>query len=260
MPGSLSIEERVAYIQNLGNAEIALYSAGPIASANVVGGSTVAFLDGMDGGLRADVSNSTLLAQYAADIAYPGRLTGQRAAWNSEYIKALKNVGWVAHDIKYDTVRLQTGDCADTVPSDAEVSDISTYVTVDKLVIALAAGYLTGEEHGLFVKTIQSLQKDRDALKVFDSKSKYDDQAGFQLGVASQSGNSALLKMSMYKYSASQNISGSALFLIFGTQQITFYAAHQTMALDGTVYASVRETVKEKLGANIKQFIMSIKF
>ena len=52
MPGSLSIEERVAYIQNLGNAEIALYSAGPIASANVVGGSTVAFLDGMDGGLR----------------------------------------------------------------------------------------------------------------------------------------------------------------------------------------------------------------
>ncbi|KAI0656441.1 hypothetical protein C8Q70DRAFT_1056673 [Cubamyces menziesii] len=243
MPGSLSIEERVAYIQNLGNAEIALYSAGPIASANVVGGSTVAFLDGMDGGLRADVSNSTLLAQYAADIAYPGRLTGQRAAWNSEYIKALKNVGWVAHDI-----------------NDAEVSDISTYVTVDKLVIALAAGYLTGEEHGLFVKTIQSLQKDRDALKVFDSKSKYDDQAGFQLGVASQSGNSALLKMSMYKYSASQNISGSALFLIFGTQQITFYAAHQTMALDGTVYASVRETVKEKLGANIKQFIMSIKF
>ena len=65
-------------------------------------------------------------------------------------------------------------------------SDASSYGSVDKLLLKLAATYLTNAEFGLFETMIESLKDDKngDQVKLFDSQAKSFNEANFQLGVA----------------------------------------------------------------------------
>lgn len=68
-----------------------------------------------------------------------------------------------------------------------EVGNSNSYGSVDKLVLELAAAYLTGGELVLFQKMISALKdsKNSSAVKLFDSKAGYFNDASFQVGVAS---------------------------------------------------------------------------
>ena len=73
------------------------------------------------------------------------------------------------------------------INSFAYLSDANSYLTVDNLLLQLAAAYLTGGELALFNTMIDSLKKAKNeaATKLFDSSSKAFKKANFQVGVAS---------------------------------------------------------------------------
>ena len=74
-----------------------------------------------------------------------------------------------------------------TIHSMSEIGNSNSYGSVDKLVLELAAAYLTGGELALFTKMITALKdtKNSGAVKIFDSKAGYFNDASFQVGVAS---------------------------------------------------------------------------
>ena len=69
----------------------------------------------------------------------------------------------------------------------SEVDNANSYGSVDKLVLKLAAAQLTEGELALLTKTITALKhpKNSDAVRIFDSKAGYTNDASFQVGVAS---------------------------------------------------------------------------
>ncbi|KAI0656443.1 hypothetical protein C8Q70DRAFT_1056675 [Cubamyces menziesii] len=245
---SFTIDERIAYIRGL---DINKGPAAPSAaqgdeSASVVGGSALSFLAGVNNQTKEDVMYSTCLAQVVADNKYPGRLRGQEQQWYDAYVDALQHLGWSIREFQITDIR-----------------DASAYRTVDHLVLVLAAARLTAGELAPFTKTIESLRDARNAgaLGVFDKLAKNDDEAGFQLGVASHpesSKDAAVLKLGVYTYKAPHSIPASPLFFEFGAHKVEFRAAQLTLALDGDVYAQIREEVVRKLGDHIKEYIRAI--
>ncbi|KAI0323761.1 hypothetical protein GY45DRAFT_531910 [Cubamyces sp. BRFM 1775] len=199
-------------------------------SAAVDAGSAISFVGTLPKQLRSDVLNSTLLAQLAANKKYDRQK--QTTQWYDYYKDILENVGWVVQGFSLGAQ-----------------SDASTYGSVDKLLLKLAAAFLDPTELNLFQTMIDSLKEDKSSeqSKLFDSQAKNFNEANFQLGVASNDDGNAVFKIGVYAYSASENID-RVLFYTFGKQAVSFYAGSQTMVLDNDIYRQVREDVLKKLG------------
>ncbi|KAH9888071.1 hypothetical protein C8Q73DRAFT_794495 [Cubamyces lactineus] len=239
-----TVAERLAFVKNL-ETETPIHPALRAAaddqpSAAVAAGSSVSFVGDLPLGMRADVLNSTLLAQLAANKQYDRQK--QTAQWYDYYKTVLETVGWVATGFGLGAQ-----------------SDAKSYGSVDKLLLKLAATFLTAPEFELFQTMIDSLKDDKNdkQVKLFDSQAKSFNDANFQLGVASNAQGNAQFKIGVYTYSASENID-HVLFYTFGNQSVAFYAGSQTMVLNDDVYGQVRQAVLDKLGANAVSLVDSI--
>ncbi|KAJ8469586.1 hypothetical protein ONZ51_g8885 [Trametes cubensis] len=231
---SSSINERISFINGLDvYYDPAIAAAAASDSATVNGGATVSY---------DDVINSTLLAQLAADKKYPGRPMNKMKEWYDSYRDVLAQVGWAVQQFHM-----------------SEIGNSNSYGSVDKLVLELAAAYLTGGELALFTKMITALKdtKNSGAVKIFDSKAGYFNDASFQVGVASNSGGNAMFKIGTYQYNSSDRIT-SVLFFTFGSSKVSFFAGNQTMVLNENVYAQVRQAVLDKLGKNAVDLVKGI--
>ncbi|KAI0325092.1 hypothetical protein GY45DRAFT_289891 [Cubamyces sp. BRFM 1775] len=239
----MSANDRISFINNL---EVyhdpAIAAAAASDSASVNGGASVSFVSNLVGQMKDDVINSTLLAQLASDKKYPGRPMNRMREWYDSYRDVLAQVGWTLQSFNM-----------------SEVGNSNSYGSVDKLVLQLAAAYLTGGELALFTKMINALKdsKNSSAVKIFDSKAGYFNDASFQVGVASNSGGNAMFKIGTYQYNSSDRIT-SVLFFTFGSSRVSFFAGNQTMVLNENVYAQVRQAVLDKLGKNAVDLVLGI--
>ncbi|RDX44731.1 hypothetical protein OH76DRAFT_1559541 [Lentinus brumalis] len=247
----ISIHDRIKIIEGI---EIAskLQGRGAVLSDNqdsaaVDAGSSVSFVGNLPGQMKAsstrlysDVLNSTLFAQLAANKQYDRQ--NQTTAWYDYYKYVLETVGWNVQGFDF-----------------AHLTDANSYLTVDNLLLKLAAAYLSGGELDLFKTMLDSLKdaKNEAATKLFDSSAKAFNKANFQLGVASNAQGNALFKIGSYYYGAQQNID-KVLFFTFGSQKVEFYAGNQTMLLNDDVYSQVRVSVLQKLGSNAKDLVNEI--
>ncbi|KAH9902482.1 hypothetical protein C8Q73DRAFT_831465 [Cubamyces lactineus] len=238
-----SAADRISFINDL---EVyhdpAIAAAAAADSATVNGGASVSYVANLVGQMKDDVINSTLLAQLASDKKYPGRPMNRMKEWYDSYRDVLAQVGWTVQQFRM-----------------TEVGNSNSYGSVDKLVLELAAAYLTGGELVLFQKMISALKdsKNSSAVKLFDSKAGYFNDASFQVGVASNSGGNAMFKIGTYQYNSSDRIT-SVLFFTFGSSKVSFFAGNQTMVLNENVYAQVRQAVLDKLGKNAVDLVKGI--
>ncbi|KAI0706887.1 hypothetical protein C8T65DRAFT_220438 [Cerioporus squamosus] len=239
----ISIADRIKIIKGIdvsvpkGNG--AVYADGDD-SASVAAGSSVSFVGNITGQMKADVLNSTLFAQLAANKAHDRQ--EETTAWYDYYKYVLETVGYNVQGFDF-----------------AHLSDANSYLSVDNLLLKLAAAYLSGGELALFSTMIDSLKqaKNEAATKLFDSSSKSFNKANFQVGVASNAQGNAMFKIGAYYYGAEQNID-KVLFFTFGSQKVEFYAGNQTMLLNNDVYSQVRASILEKLGQNAKDLVNEI--
>ncbi|RPD54392.1 hypothetical protein L226DRAFT_541164 [Lentinus tigrinus ALCF2SS1-7] len=209
-------------------------------SAAVNAGASVSFVGNITGQMKFDVLNSTLFAQLAANKQYNRQ--DETTQWYDYYKYVLETVGWNVQNFDF-----------------AYQSDANTYLTVDKLLLKLAASYLSGGELALFTAMVDALKdaKNESAVTLFDNSSKAFKKANFQVGVASNAQGNAMFKIGVYYYGAEQNIN-RVLFFTFGNQKVEFYAGNQTMLLNEDVYSQVRQSVLDKLGDNAKDLVDNI--
>ncbi|TFK88055.1 hypothetical protein K466DRAFT_662571 [Polyporus arcularius HHB13444] len=220
---ALSIQDRVNFIRGIDI--VAPHGHGGVQadgqdSAFVAAGSGLAF---------ADVINSTLFAQLAANKQHDR--WNEASAWLNYYKYVLEQLGYL--------------------------KGMAMVCLVDNVVLKLAAKFLPGEEFALFTTMVESLKQARNesAMRLFDSYSKSSNKANFQLGVASNSNTEGhtVLNLGVHYYSTEQNIDiDSALYFKFGSQKVQFYAGDQTLLLDNQTYSLIREEILEKLGPKAK--------
>ncbi|TFK78950.1 hypothetical protein K466DRAFT_668278 [Polyporus arcularius HHB13444] len=239
----ISISDRIKIINGIDVAQAqgqGVVFADDADSAAVAAGSSVSFVGNLPAQMKSDVLNSTLFAQLAANKQYDRQ--DQTTQWYDYYKYVLETVGYNVQGFDF-----------------AYLSDANSYLSVDNLLLKLAAAYLTGGELALFTTMIDSLKqaKNEAATKLFDSSSKSFNKANFQVGVASNAQGNAMFKIGAYYYGAEQNID-KVLFFTFGSQKIEFYAGNQTMLLNNDVYGQVRASVLEKLGSNAKDLVAGI--
>ncbi|KAI0663520.1 hypothetical protein C8Q70DRAFT_362987 [Cubamyces menziesii] len=242
---SLSIDERISFIESLdiyNDPAIAAEATAASGSAAVNGSAAVYYAANVSAQMKNDVINSTLFAQLTADAKYPGRPMNKMQEWYNCYKQVLERIGWVVMRFLM-----------------SEVDNANSYGSVDKLVLKLAAAQLTEGELALLTKTITALKhpKNSDAVRIFDSKAGYTNDASFQVGVASNSGGHTLFHISTHQYHSSDRIT-SVLFSTFGPSKVSFFTSNQTMLLNGDVYTQVRQAVLKRLGENAIKLVKSI--
>lgn len=207
-------------------------------SGFVDNGSLVSFLAGVDRQSQADVLNSMLLAQLAANKKFDREK--DTAQWYAFYHDVLENVGWVVQQFAFARY---------------EVS--GTTATVDKAVIDLLAAIGTENAAAVAKSTIDALKalsSDDRRFTLFKQSAHSARTGNFQVANCSNVGD--VLKMSLGAFTfSSTRVDTSALFFSWSTSDTEIYRAGQSIVLDREVYATVRNSVVQKLGDHAKTFI-----
>ncbi|VDC02114.1 unnamed protein product [Peniophora sp. CBMAI 1063] len=209
-------------------------------SALVNDGVCSSFAANITGQMKADVMNSVLLAQLAANAKF-NRQT-QVDEWYDEYRKVLETVGWIVERFALD-----------------KINNTDDYGDVSALVLDIAKAILSPNELPLLVKTIDSLKSgaNKDAYRLYNNSAKSAQSANFQVGTVVSSGDDPVFKLTAHTFSASIEVL-DILFFSFGSSSVSFRAGYQAMTLNSSFYAKVREAVLEKLGNTVQDFIANI--
>ncbi|KAI0325091.1 hypothetical protein GY45DRAFT_289698 [Cubamyces sp. BRFM 1775] len=247
---SLTIEERLAIIKGLNvrhprspYALAVVTAAGD--SAAVDAGSSIAFVVNLNDQMKADVLNSTLLAQLDADASFDRQK--DTTGWYNSYKRTLVTLGWVVKDFQF-----------------TRLEDVHNFKSAEELILQYAATYLSKQEHDLFAVMLTALQQptNRGAAKLLDNSARVLNQTNFQAGVASVVSGQPTFKIGAYTCTATWTLEHAVFFELRpqldrgGT--IQFYAESQTMTLDDKVYSQIRTAVLEKLGHNAQALVDAI--
>lgn len=207
----------------------------------VAGGSLVSFVAGVPEQNQRDVLNSTLLAQLAADKRF-GR-EANPGDWYRFYVDVLGKSGWGVQGFDFQAYTSKK-------PS----------FTADEVVLEIAAATLTGNELAVITATLDALKKlpkEDGRLQLFDHSSRRERQGNFQIIVCNESDGDVAMKNMAFTFSSDENVT-SVLFFTFASASTRFRQAAQAQRLNQRLYASVRQSVLEKLGGNARASIADL--
>lgn len=211
-------------------------------SGFVNSGSLVSFVAGVSPQNQADVLNSTLLAQLAANKKFDREKN--TTDWYAYYRNVLENVGWVVQAFQFD--KYNVGGAS---------------VTVDKIVLDVLAAIATGNDLAVITTTlnaVKNLSKSNDnRIVLFDHASHGASNGNFQISSCAESGGQVAMKIGAFYFSSNQNVE-RFLWFNFSSSNSTIYKGAQDMTLNGKVFEQARTTVVTKLGDNAKNFVANL--
>ncbi|KAL6304726.1 hypothetical protein BKA93DRAFT_928312 [Sparassis latifolia] len=229
---SLTMDARLRFIESVDIPPFDTFGLWKLAAVN--GSLLQSSVGSLDPVHKDDVLNSTLLAQLAANQAGGD----DKDKWYKKFKEVLENVGWVVQSFSF-----------------AEIENVNTYGSVDKVVIAILESDLSPEASKVVKATIDAMRRrlNASANAIFQENA-WDGQANFQVSVASAAdGNNVQLHLGCFDYTA-EGATGNVLFFKFGQLAVKFTYATQTMVLNEDIYKIVRDMVKEKLGTAIQSY------
>lgn len=211
-------------------------------SAKVVGGSTVSFISGVPKVKQADILNSTLLAQLAANHAHDR--VSETEQWYNKYVEVLENIGWVISDFKFAHQNL-TG----------------VTVEMDKAALDILSAALTGNQLAVLTATLKALKDanpGKKSITLFDTNGSSQDGGNFQLGIASAdpTGN-VQMSMGAFYFQASERHT-RFLFWSWSTKNINMFAGSESILLNEEIYKTVRQQVINKLGVRATRYVADL--
>ena len=193
---------------------------------------------------RADVLNSTLLMQLAADKKYPK--DEDREQWFKFYSDGLSNLGWGRSSSFFERYQPK-----------------NTNVTMDQVILEVILTVVNNVNSPLY-KVAQNMfgalenPPNQSAMKLFDNTSTKEDRAKFQILPAGQDQH-GVVSMVLTAINASTKVqTGSFLFWKWSTSSSWLYRAANLIVLNESVYSKVREAVIEKLGDNATKFVLGL--
>ncbi|KAG9090540.1 hypothetical protein FRC06_000998 [Ceratobasidium sp. 370] len=173
---------------------------------------------------KADVLNSTLLAQIAADRSY--NRTDDVDNWYRYYVDTLGRIGWMANDFHFDKYSFNN-------------SISASQFVMDSLKNAINSPKSKNVESA--VNAVKNMSGDEKALRVFSSKSASGPHANFQVGYCSTNDGNVVVEIGAFVYHIDQNVKNP----MSSTLKSRSTDAH---SVNKYVYDRVRDAVLQKLG------------
>ena len=202
------------------------------------GDSLIAFSDGVSKADQADVKNSCLLAQLAANKKFDRE--DQTHEWYSFYAEVLENVGWVVSQFDFK-----------------EMSSLDGSMEASVLMLEILAAACTGDELRAIqaaVDAFKALAQNDYRVRIFETSSHSEKFGNFQLSGCSMQNGGVAMTMGASYFSSKETIT-RLLFTKFSASSVKAYAGSQHMLLNTDVYSQVREEIIKKLGENAHDFI-----
>lgn len=248
---SLTIEERIAFIKQLELPNMGLMSKGSNSDDGpdfkddteqviVTPGSVDVTDKSLTGQQKQDIADAKLLAQLVTDKTFD--VSVNPMGWYKSYTNVLSRIGFLYSDIKLLDTKV-TGEG----------------MTVEKVILEILAAALGGNKLDIFKSGIDALNKlgeGSDTLKVFEQKSSSKDFNNVKISYASLGEDgSPTISLATLLYSSSKEYVTFLFFFHYELTNLSVKTGSTTLSLNEKVYAQLRDTVQEKLGASAKDFI-----
>ncbi|MBZ9714503.1 hypothetical protein [Deinococcus multiflagellatus] len=204
-------------------------------------GSLVSFVAGLSKQTKADVLNSTLLAQLAANKAYDRE--NDTDNWYKKYREVLENIGWVISEFKFTKYQAS-----------------GTTLQIKKVVLELLAAIMSENPLAVTKATldaVESLGDGDDRVALFSSNSSNSSSGNFQVAAVVEDKKTPTMMIGAF-YFKSNDVKVNFLWAHFQTSNTSLYQGTQTLTLDEDVYARVRQQIIDKLGERATQYIADL--
>jgi hypothetical protein len=209
--------------------------------AMIVDKSLISFVSGLSAENRADILESTLLAQLGAN----GKVSDEKdvIGWYRAYIEILTKVGWTME-----------GGEVQQFSAKANVVELQT-VIIDILKAAFGADFLQIVTRAL--DGIKSLADSNGKIEAFEKNTHSASNGSFQIGVATQEGDAVSMNLGTFLITSTSRIS-HILFIKFSKDETGLQYASGKMTLDQKIYENVRTLVQNKLSGRAVEFVTEI--
>lgn len=203
------------------------------------------FATGLTAQQKSDVLNSTLLAQLAANKAYPTDTTGKYdvSGWYSKFSEVLLNVGWVSQNTFFKHYQMS-----------------GKSFTVDKALLEILTGLL--EQNSLLlakaaISALGNLPSTDNKFTLFNFNTCSDQMGNLSLGVCTENNGTVDYSFAAMYLETSKKIK-QILFVDFSTSEFKLYTGTNTITLNSDVYGIVREEVVKKLNNMAAAYISAL--
>lgn len=203
------------------------------------------FAAGLTTQQKSDVLNSTLLAQLAANKAYPTDAAGKYdvSGWYSKFSEVLLNLGWISQNTFFKHYQMS-----------------GKSFTVDKALLEILTGLL--EQNSLLlakaaISALNNLPSTDNKFTLFNFNTCSDQMGNLSLGVCTESGGTVDYSFAAMYLETSKKIK-QILFVDFSTSEFKLYTGTNTITLNSEVYAIVREEVVKKLNNMAAAYISAL--
>lgn len=200
-------------------------------SAVVDVGAVLAFQQQVSSQERRDVIDSVQLAQRAASGLFD-RIT-QIENWYGKFIEVLERIGWYPKAFGFIRHEQRSGD-----------------LEVDARALSIVEAIATGGSLTILKQAVSTLKgaASRDSrLQIFSRHAATGSSGNFQIGDVYKKDEILAMAMGAFHYRAGDSTTGFILGR-WAAKEIDFWSSAQCMEFDTARYATVRDTVKARLG------------
>ena len=203
--------------------------------------SVMFFESGVNASNRADILESTLLAQMGAKAEVPDEtnLTG----WYKAYVEILSNIGWIVEGCDVKTFSAKAG----TVEIQSVIIDILTAAFGADLVQMVRKT----------MESIKTLADSNGKLAAFENNTHSESNGSFQVAIVTQAGGAVSINLGTFLIVSTNKIK-HILFINFSNDEAELQYASGKLTLDQTVYGNIRNLVRQKLSGRLTEFVSEI--
>lgn len=209
------------------------------ASGAIVGNTVASFVDGVTGQQKADVLNSMLLAQLAANRRFDKY--ADPIGYAKFYGSVLENVGWVIPQFQFRSLRSN-----------------QARFTMDSVILRLFKGLLSGDELETVqaaMDAVKALDEGDRRLRIFSQNAAQGAAGNFQMSnVGVSSGGTLSMKLGAFQFNTSSSVT-NILWWSFSGNETSMKVMSTTFVLNEQVYGRIRDAVLNKLGTRALQYI-----
>jgi hypothetical protein len=203
--------------------------------------SIVSFVSEINGQRRDDVLNSVLLAQLAANKLFPG--DDQSLEWYKEFVKVLNNIGWDIQGAEF--THFESKDNLFEVES----------VIIDILMTAFGGTFVD-----IITKTLTAIKGLADTngkITVFEKNTHSLSKGAFQIGLAKEENDVVSLQIGTFLITSTNEIK-RILFFKSTKDKTSLDYCSRTGTLNEVIYEKIRDSVVQKLGGKVTEFIAEV--
>ncbi len=212
--------------------------------AVAVGSQIAEFAKDVPAGLRAQISNSFLLAQLAANKAVKDG--GKTKEWYDQYLEVLANVGWLVE--------------ASTV-TEEDVSGASAEMhkaIIPILAVALGPAAAAATIVTAVLKGLSDMDKDSPWITLFERESQRASANSFQVSYADVvDGTTPRISLACFELDAERSVV-QVLFFKFSDSSAKLRSFGTSLSINNQVFEQTKSVVDKKLAGYVSNYIAEI--